>query len=204
MEKVKQSLHGIADVSKAQLTARLARIAKHLDVIDALLADAKGLTIKGRRNAVRLRGEEELVALNGVLMFAAAHPSLFVALANEDDGVDSSKFETTLLADRLANAGALSTLADRLEHLRSTVADSALYTVGLAKPAVLKAYEIAKPFRDRDPQGSLLNAATDFYGRGGAVIAKKHAANGRANGAMDANADPAAPEAAAVTPPTPK
>jgi hypothetical protein len=206
MEKIKKSLHGIVDVSQAQLTARLAQIGKHLDAVDALLADAKGLTLKARRTTLRLRGEEELAALNGVLAFAASHEPMFVALANEDDGADSAKFETTLLADRLANSQALSALADRIEQLRSIVADSALYAVGLAKPAVLKAYEIAKPFRARDPQGDLLNAAVDFYGRGAlaAVAAKKRNANGGAASTGEAGTEPAAPDEDAVTPPAQK
>ena len=175
MEKIriKKSLHGIADVSQSELTARMARISQHLDAVDALLADAKGLTIKTRRTTTRLRGPEEAAALSGVLAFTAARPELFAALGNEDDGVDPDKFETTLLTDRLANAQTLSQLADRFDKLRAMVADGSLYTIGLCKPAVLKAYEIAKPYRERDAEGNLLNAANDFYGRTGA---KKHLA----------------------------
>jgi hypothetical protein len=173
-------VHGLADVSQAQLASRVASIATHLEAIDALLAGAKPLANAARKTAARFRGAEEAAALSGVIAFAAMHPELFLALADEDEGVDPTRFETELLATRIANAQTLSALADLLERLHQKVADTALYTVSLVKPPALAAYEIAKPFQGRGLAGDeLLNPAVNFY-RGAAAKGAKTRASKKA------------------------
>jgi hypothetical protein len=163
--------HGIADVTPSELATRVASITKHLDAIDALLSDAKSLTNPSRKSSVRLRGDEEVAALSGVIAFAGMHAELFNTLADKDEGADPKRFETELLAGRLANTQTLSALAVRVELLQKKIADSALYAVALVKPPVLAAWKIAKPYQGQDlPGDELLNAAVNFY-RGGALKA---------------------------------
>ncbi len=107
--------------------------------------------------------------MNGVIAFAEMHGELFTTLAGKDEGVDPKRFETELLATRLANTQTLSALATRVEQLHKKVADSALYTTSLVQPPVLAAWKIAKPFQGQDlPGDELLNPAVNFY-RGVAI-----------------------------------
>ncbi len=160
----KTSAHAIADVAPAELTSRAAQITKHLDAIDDHLSDGVELSDAERKVALRLQGEDEVTALDGVLDFTDARPELFKDLASEDNGEDPTTFETTLLRGRLANAGTLAGLSTRLDQTRTTLSDSALYVATLAKRPTLAAYEIAKPFQTRDREnGKKLNAAVNLY-----------------------------------------
>jgi hypothetical protein len=164
MTKTKASAHAIADVSPQELEKRVREIERHLDAIDALMADAVELSDAERRVALRLQGADEVTALGGVLDFAEARPALFASLANEDDGNDPAVFETKLLRGRLANASVLRGLLDRIDETRGAVSDSALYVATLAKRPLLAAYQIAKPHQGRDREcGKALNAAVDLY-----------------------------------------
>jgi hypothetical protein len=180
--------HGIADVTPSQLASRVASITKHLDAIDALLSDAKPLTNPSRKSVLRLRGDEEVAALSGIIAFADMHAELFTTLAGKDEGVDPTRFETELLATRLANTQTLSALATRVEQLQKKIADSALYTTALVKPPVLAAWKIAKPFQGQDlPGDELLAPAVNFYS-GVAIKAAHKRAQKAATAATVANA----------------
>jgi hypothetical protein len=179
-QATQQQVHAIADVPPKQLEVRVEKILQHLDAIDALLPDAVTLTAPERRSATRLQGAGEVTALSGVLAFAAQKQELFVALADEDEGVDPSTFETALLSDRLTNAQTMASLAQRISALHTKVADSALYTTGLVKPVALKAWEIAKVYRTHyAKEGVLLAPAFDFYS-GRAITAAKTRAKDKA------------------------
>ena len=167
--------HGLSDLSPSQLEARIAEIDEHLDAIDALLADAHGLSAEQRQKATRLRGEGEVVALRGVLEFATVHAELFAALADEDEGVDPETFETKVLVNRLHNVKPLSTLADRVDALGTKIHDCALFTTQVVKPVALEAYAIAKSFAGRVSRSDLLFPAQDFYGAGAISAARNRA-----------------------------
>ena len=172
--------HGLADVPPAQLAAKVAKIGKLLDEIDELLAGTVTLDEPERKSAPRLRGDAEVAALTGVLQFAAVHEPLFAALADEDEGVDPTKFETTLLSGRLANAQILSGLVARLEQIELKVSDTVLYATSLSKPVALKAWEVAKVYVDRYPeQKAMLAPAVNFY-RGAAIAGAKTRARNKA------------------------
>jgi hypothetical protein len=164
MTKTTSSAHAIADITTEKLAGRIQQIEKHLDAIDELMADAVEMTDEQRRSALRLMGPAEVTALQGVLDFAEARPELFDDLAAEDNGDDPSQFETRLVRNRLANADLLNRLADRFAATTQPIADSALYVTTLAKRPLLAAYEIAKPFQQRDREhGKMLNEAINLY-----------------------------------------
>jgi hypothetical protein len=176
----KTTAHAIADVPAATLEARAAQITKHLDAIDELMSDGVELSDAERKVALRLQGDDEVTALDGVLDFADARPELFTDLANEDNGNDPTTFETTLLRGRLANAGTLTDLVSRLDETRGNLSDSALYVTTLAKRPTLAAYQIAKPYQTRDREhGKMLNAAVNLY-RAHALAGAKTRATKRA------------------------
>jgi hypothetical protein len=168
----------IADLSTAQLTARAEKIGRHLDAIEALMADAVELTDAERKASLRLQGDEEVAALDGVLGFADARPELFTDLADEDNGHDPTRFETSLLRERLANAQVLASLTSRIEQTSSLFSDSATYVTTLAKRPALAAYEIAKPYQQRDRKnGRLLNDAVNLYHARAVASARTRAAH---------------------------
>jgi hypothetical protein len=160
---MKQTAHGIADAAPRELAARIEQVTKHLAAIDGLLADAQVLQDRERKSAVRLRGADEVAALGAVLRYASVRAEMFGSLAEDDEGVDPTRFETDLLAARLENAQALAALEGSIEALRQKVADCALYTATLVKPPVLAAYKIAKAVGKHDPHRGLLVPAFNFY-----------------------------------------
>ncbi len=173
MGKTKSHAHGIADIDTHSFEDRIKKITTHLDAIDELMSDAVELDDKSRASALRLQGDDEADALDGVLDFAAARPELFKDLAAEDDGNDPETFEVELLKTRLANAKALTALLTRFDDTKQPIADSALYIGTLAKRPALAAYEIAKPYQARDTKnGKLLNDAVNYY-RGRAIAGAK-------------------------------
>ena len=69
-----------------------------------------------------------------------------------------------LLRTRLANAKTLTKIVERIDKTKAPLADSALYVATLAKKPALAAYEISKPYADRDKEfGKLLNKARNLY-----------------------------------------
>jgi hypothetical protein len=155
---------GVEDASEDEVAKKAAKIIALLAEIDAELGPGIPLTGKERRSASKIRGDNEVEALDGVLDYADARPELFNALANEDNGVDSKKFETDLLRSRLAIAGELQGVADAIDRVRQRAADAALRVSGQARPVILAAYEIAKPHARRDPaHGAKLSKAFEFY-----------------------------------------
>ena len=77
MTKPNASAHAIADLSNDALKQRVAKIVRHLDAIDELMADAVELTDQEHKSALRLGGADEAAALAGVLDFAEARPLSF-------------------------------------------------------------------------------------------------------------------------------
>jgi hypothetical protein len=185
--------HGLADVAPAELATRIAKINTLLEQVEALLQGTVTLDDAQRKTTLRLRGDREVAALTGVLQFAAAHEPLFVALANEDEGIDPTKFETTLINGRLLNAQALSGLVARLAQIQVRVSDTVLYATSLSKPIALKAWEVAKVYVDRYPeQKALLAPAVNFY-RGNALAAAKTRARKKAEQEAAPPGPPATP-----------
>jgi hypothetical protein len=183
--------HGLADVAPAELAAKVAKVEKLLDEIDEVLEGTVTLDEPQRKTTLRLRGDAEVTALTGVLQFAAAHEALFEALADEDEGIDRTKFETLLVSGRLANARTLSGLVTRLEQAKLKVSDTVLYATSLSKPIALKAWEVAKVYVDRYPeQKALLAPAVNFY-RGTALAGAKTRARKKAEAAASASTPPA-------------
>ncbi len=84
--------------------------------------------------------------LDGVDM----RPSYFTSLADRDEGHDPTKFETSLLRDRLERRELYFKLASEVSSLGSLFGDTALHFGELARPPVLAAYRIAKTLAETD------------------------------------------------------
>jgi hypothetical protein len=167
----------IADLSTDALASRVTTITTHLDAIDALLSGGSPLTTVERKHALRLQGDEEVDALRGVLDFTDARAELFVDLADEDHGLDPTRFETALLRSRLDNAQLMAKLAARVARTQTTCSDNALYLATVAKGPTLAAYAIAKHYVKRDRKnGKRVVAAFNLYQRHARAGAKARAA----------------------------
>ncbi len=120
-------------------------VTNHLEAIDTLLAGGSPLSTEERKHALRLQGDEEVEALRGVLDFADARAELFVDLADEDHGLDPTRFETALLRSRLDNAQMMAKLASRIMNADRVLGQRALSRDGGEGPT-LAAYAIAKNY----------------------------------------------------------
>jgi hypothetical protein len=71
-------------------------------------------------------GEEEAEALRGVVDAMDLQPALFdsLALADEDEGQDPNKLETSLLRDRLDHHSIYLALAAQAEEVAGVMADT--------------------------------------------------------------------------------
>lgn len=128
------------------------------------------LTGEQRAHAPKLR-EGEHAMLARVLDVADSKPALFESLADEDDGMDPTKFETRVLRDRIEKHRLFGEIAAELSPLASHVNDSALYVAGRFREALSAAYRIAKTHAATDKRiNDILAPVIDFM-RKGAVLA---------------------------------
>ncbi len=81
---------------------------------------------------------------------SVARPELVVSLADMDNGVDPTTFETDLIRSRIDLSMALTPLSASISQLASNVNDTVLYLNDLTKQPVLEAYAIFKAVAKTD------------------------------------------------------
>jgi hypothetical protein len=158
--------------------------------IEALLPGLVSLPEAQRRTGGRLRLGEAQVLLT-ILGTCETRPELVASLADEDNGVDPTTFETGLLISRIQLTALLQPLSETLTQVASNLDDTVLYVNALTKGPVLEAYAILKAVAKTDVSvKTAISPALDFY----SSIAKAAAATRKKN----ATAKLAAPQAAAA------
>jgi hypothetical protein len=139
----------------------------------------------------------EAQALLTVLDECAARPELVVSLADMDNGVDPTTFETSLISERIQLAMLLTPLSATLTQLASNLNDTVLYLNDLTKQPTLEAYAILKAVAKTDLSvKTAITPALDFY----ANIAKTAAVTRKKNAAAKLAAQTTQPAVASVTP----
>ena len=172
----------------SQATATVAQLQQNLPGL-VTLPEAERKVTGGR-----LR-DGEAQALLTVLNECDARPDLIGSLADMDNGVDPTKFETGLLRSRIELAMALGPLSASLTQLASNLDDTVLYLNDLAKPPTLEAYAILKAVAKTDLSvKTAIAPAVDFY----ATIAKTAAATRKKNAAAKLAAQATQPAVATV------
>lgn len=104
-------------VTVEELQKRAAKAKALLDELRALFPEAHPLTRDDRRLSQGKMGEEEAEALRGVVDAMDLQPALFDSLADEDEGHDPNKLETSLLRDRLDRHAIYLALAAQAEEV---------------------------------------------------------------------------------------
>ncbi|MFT3774651.1 MAG: hypothetical protein QM820_55580 [Minicystis sp.] len=156
------------DVLKMPLDELQKRVEKALTLfaqLEELFPGLLELTDDARRHSVGKYRDGEAESLGSLLDVAAKKPVLFETLADQDEGDDPTKFEPTLVRDRLERAILLGKLLKAAEEFVAPVSDTRLHLANLTRPVLLAMYELTKPHAKRDPAvASLAKAAIDFYG----------------------------------------
>jgi hypothetical protein len=137
-----------------------------------------------------------------VLSACAAYPAYVASLADEDNGVDPTTFETELLTSRIQLATLLTPVSAALMQLASNVDDTVLYLTELTKGPTLEAYAILKVVAKSDlALKTALTPVLDFYssiGKTAAATRKKNAAAKVATEAPVVTATPVPPAVKSV------
>src|SRR5262249_3962913 len=133
------------------LKRRLAKAKALLAEFRTLFPEAHAMPKDDRRRSQGRMGDDESVALQGVIDAIEVEPALFASLADEDEGYDPNKLETELLRDRFARRDIYASLAEELDAVQVILNDTALSFGAMVKPVSLAAYEIAKPISRRRP-----------------------------------------------------
>jgi hypothetical protein len=177
----------------SQATAAVANVQTYLPGLVSLPA-AQRKVVGGR-----FRDGEGQVLLT-VLEACTANPTLVASLADEDNGVDPTTFETTLLSSRIQLAMLLAPLSATLSQLASNVDDTVLYLNELTKGPTLEAYAILKAVAKTDLSiKTAITPALDFYSN----MAKAAVATKKKNAAAKLAAQAAVPVATPASQPPP-
>jgi len=146
--------------------------------LGALLPGMVELTEDAKRHSSGHYRNNEAESLTGVLDVADKKPAIFAALADKDAGADPTKFEPSLIRDRLERAILLGPLVKAALAFASPASDTRLHLGNLTRPVLLAMYEIVKPQAKRDIAiATMCKAALDFY----AAVGKLAAATRKAN-----------------------
>ncbi len=133
------------------------------------------LTAEQRAIAPRLRAGEH-GHLTTVLDVVDRKPQLFDSLADNDEGMDPNKFETSLLRDRIEKHRLLGELTAELAPLSDQVSDTTLYLASLFREALSAAYRIAKTHAQTDKKiNDILAPVIDFMRKASVAAAAKRA-----------------------------
>lgn len=172
-KKVHETALTVDEMKKRMLKARTM-----LAEIRATFPEARKLARDDRRTSQGRMGVTENKALRSVVDAMDEEPAIFNALADEDEGHDPNKLETTLLRDRFERHEVYMTLAEELEEIAQVFSDTALAVGALVKPVVQAGYEIAKPLSKRHAAiREKITPALDYYGANAAASAATRAAN---------------------------
>ena len=147
--------------------------------IDGELPKSDRRTSKGRI------GAQESLAMRGVVDAMDAAPDIFASLADQDDGVDPTVLETSLIRERLDEHDSFARIADALSTVARMFADHALLVGSHAAPVVRAAYKIAKVVGKSHPKimGHIVPMANYRAGTQKPKKAKKKALKAKSKGA---------------------
>jgi hypothetical protein len=145
------------------------RVAKGKALIAELKALFPGLVVMTGEDRLHTEGRmksHEPAAFAAVYDAADAKPEIFASLADKDDGVDPTKFETDLLRARLERRNLVSEIATDAERLATAFGDTVLELGARVAPVSRAAYKLGKVVAETDAQlRTLLAPAIDAYAR---------------------------------------
>lgn len=122
-------------------------------------------------------GEEPVLRSVANLTAQEDMKAFFKPLAKKDRGSDTASFETDLLIQRLDRRLLYQTLLAEIEEFATMLSDTILYEGEYSKPALLKAYRLAKRAADDDESiRAAIASAIDFYGEPAKKASKTKAA----------------------------
>jgi hypothetical protein len=162
-------------LARAQIAKQKA--AAFVNDIHELFPGLVTLTREQRQSAPRLRDGEHGM-FTRVLDVVDRKPALFESLADEDEGMDPSKFETPLLRGRIQKHATFNELDDTLIPLASQMGDTSLYLASKFKDACLSAYRISKAHAATDKVvNDILAPVIDYMRKSALAAAATRAAN---------------------------
>jgi hypothetical protein len=152
------------ELSIEELRLRGARAQELIAELKALFPDHRRYTEEERRHSQGRLRKDEAEMLGVVLDVVDYAPHYFASLADQDEGDDPDRLETTLLRDRLERRVIMGEVADAIEPFTRVVDDTALHYGELVRPVLLSAYRIAKPISKSDiGVANRLAPVVDFY-----------------------------------------
>ena len=171
------------------LTASPEEVGKRVDTILALVLQmeiALGSLVENSDDERKFSNgrfrDGESAAITGILDAADAFPSLFVALAEKDNGSDDTVFESQPTRDNLARRDHLARLAGALDPLTRGVSDTLLALGSSVREVATPAYAIARVAASVHPKlRAKLSKPTKYYGAA-AEKAKQTKKTKKANG----------------------
>ncbi len=156
----------VDQLSIEELTRRVEKAEELARQIIGLFPGLTTLTAEERAHTSGRFREGESAALRSVLDAVQLRPALFASLADQDDGHEPDRFETELIAERLARRDLLARLDVLLDPLAERLTDTVLRLGDQSRPVLLAAYKIAKVVAATDSKLRETIAKTiDFYAR---------------------------------------
>jgi hypothetical protein len=150
---------GTGELTIEELRQRAARAKALIGELKGLFPDLRRYTEDQRRSSQGRLREGEAEMLGTVIDVVEYAPHYFASLADQDEGHDPIRLETSLLRDRLERRVVMGEIADTRD-----LGDTAFYYGDLVRPAILSAYRIAKPISKSDiGVANRLAKVIDFY-----------------------------------------
>ena len=152
------------ELSIEELRQRGARAKELVAELKTLFPYHRRYTEEERRHSLGRLRQDEAEMLGIVLDVVDYAPHYFTSLADQDEGQDPDRFETTLLRERLERREIMGEVAEAIEPFVRVVDDTALHYGELVRPVLLSAYRIAKPISKSDiGVANRLAPVIDFY-----------------------------------------
>lgn len=165
MPKSDPKHESVFEMPLADLERKITKAESLLKEAQALLPGLRTLTEDDRRHTTgRFRAGESQM-LQRVLDAVRTQPAYFSSLADQDGGVDPSKLEVELIADRLARRDLLARLQGQFAALEQPLSDSVLHLGEQTRGVLLSAYRIARTVARTDRRlRDQIAPVIDFYG----------------------------------------
>lgn len=155
---------GTGELSIEELRQRAVRAKALINELQHLFPDRRRYTEDQRRSSQGRLREGEAEMLGTVIDVVEYAPHYFASLADQDEGQDPHRLESSLLRDRLERRVIMGEIADALEPVARDLGDTAFYYGDLVRPVILSAYRIAKPISKSDiGVANRLAKVIDFY-----------------------------------------
>ena len=144
----------------------------------ALLVNPTRYTPDQRKHSGGKLRDGEAAVLENVLEVARKFPASFETLANLDFGVDPNKFEVELVSERLAKAGMLLPVLEKLNRFVRDISDCMLQLNEVGAKPSHEAYVLAKALaRSSAVIASMIAPTVAFYSALGQAAAASRVAN---------------------------